>query len=451
MTHLFALRIDRRLLLSILILLSVVGISFWVGSQVGMSPPELLLPAERQIGALGPLVLEFHQNEAVGDVAAFLRLEPAVEGKWTSDGNQVTFRPVRAFLAGQTYTLRLEKGIRDASGRSLKSEAVWTFQVRAPQILYLGEATHAPEVWLADDSGNLGKPLSHTAGGVQDFAGFSSGERVVYAATNSQGGVDLWLVDRNGENERKVLDCGVDSCVQPAVAPDESAILFSRRSQSAALGEIWSYDLQTGESAALYTDSQISGIEPDWSPQGRYLQFYEPEFSRIRVLDLETNRVILIPTEQEMIGAWSPDGSRLLFTRAESTEIGVPFVRIYAADLATGDIHLVEASDHGQVDASLPVFTPDGKDLVIGLRGLVGSANKQLWLVPLDDRASQPITEDAGASFAAYSWDPNGRQLVFQRFQLESSQSTPQVMTWQRETKTFQVIAEDAAQPQWLP
>ncbi|GAP14389.1 periplasmic component of the Tol biopolymer transport system [Longilinea arvoryzae] len=436
---------------AILILLAVIGIFFWLGSQVGMSKPEIRLPDGAEIGARGPLILEFHQAVTAADIEAHLHLEPAVEGKWTWEGNQTTFWPAGVFQAGQIYTLRLDRGVVDETGHRLKSDAVWSFRIRAASILYLGQATQAPEVWLADAAGNAAKQLSESGGRVQDMAGFPSGERVVYSATNDQAGVDLWLVNRDGADNHRLLDCGPDACVQPSVAPDESAITFSRRSPNAPLGEIWTFDLKTGESSALHTDQTISGIEPDWSPLGRYLQFYDPEYSQIRVLDLITNKVILIPTEQQAIGTWSPDGTKLLFTRAESSEIGVPFVRIYQADLESGDIQLVEAADLGQVDASRPIFTPDGNSLVIALRALVGSPNKQLWLVPLENGASQSITEDLTASFAAYSWDPNGRQLVFQRFQLESSQSTPQVMTWQKDDKAFQVIAEDAARPQWLP
>ena len=248
-----------------------------------------------------------------------------------------------------------------------------------------------------------------------------------------------------------MLDCGTDSCLQPSVAPDETAVLFSRQSQSFPQGEIWLIDLTTGKAEALYPDQQISGIDPNWSPQGRYLQFYDPDFAQIRVLDLTTNRVILIPTDQQAIGSWSPDGQNLLFTRAESSEIGLPYVRIYEAELATGDIQPLQEADLGQVDSSLPVYSPDGQSLIMAIRGLAGSPNKQLWLIPLNGDANQPITEDPGASFAGYKWDPNGNQLAFQRLQLQSSQSRPQVMVWLRESGELKIIAEDAARPQWLP
>lgn len=444
-------RFDRFVIALLAVLAVVFGALLWGGGRIGMAEPELELPEAGRVGAYGPLVLKFRQPVSAAQVEAYLSLEPSVAGKWSWEANQAIFRPAAALQPGTTYTLRLRQGAMDEAGRSLKTEVAWTFSVRAADLIYLGQVNSHPEVWLADGAGTSARPLTDTGGTVRGFAPFPSGEWVVYSSANDQGGADLWMIDRYGENKRQLLDCGTDHCLQPAVAPDESAIIFSRSGETAPQGEIWTLDLVDGQSVALYPDQRVSGIEPDWSPQGRYLQFYDPQAEQIHVLDLEQGKVILIPTSQSGAGSWSPDGERLLFTRAESSEIGLPFVRVYVVELASGDIHLLEAADLGQVDSSLPEYSPDGKSLVMALRGLVSSANKQIWLIPLDGSPNQAITADESASFAACSWDPGGQVLVFQRLQLESSQSTPQVMTWQRASGAFNLVAEDAAWPQWLP
>ena len=437
----------------LIVLLGIISIAIVTSLYLtaGMPKPALRMTEESQVGAFGPIIIQFRNTIVASKVENFLRLEPAVKGVWTWNEKQAIFRPESAFQIGETYTLRLNKGAMDESGHSLKTEVAWTFTIRAADIVYLGQTASSPEVWLAEINNTIQRPLTETGGNVNDFAVFPSGDQVVYSATNSQGGADLWTVDRNGKNHTQLLDCGPDACIQPSVAPDETAVTFSRQNQTFLQGEIWLLDLSTGRAEALYKDQHISGIDPNWSPQGRYLQFYDTDFAQIRVLDLATNRVILIPTDQQAIGSWSPDGQNLLFTRAESSEIGLPYVRIYVADLATGNIHPLVEADLGQVDSSLPVYSPNGQSLVMAIRGLTGSANKQLWLIPLDGSANQPITDDPGASFAAYRWDPNGDRLVFQRLQLQSSQSRPQVMVWSRENGTLEVVAEDAARPQWLP
>lgn len=445
------LKIDRRVLISTVFLLLVISATFWLGSQTGMPAPEITLADDGQMGAYGPFVLEFHAPVAADEFEKNIRLEPSVAGKWAWNETKVSFWPDAPFQIGQTYTLTLLKGLKDETGRSLRADESWTFTIRNPAILYLGQATTAPEIWLADEQGRDARQLTQSGGKILDFAAFPGGSQVVYSATNEQGGADLWLVDPGNGSSRKLLDCAADRCTQPAVAPDESAITFSRTREGAPLGEIWLFDMSSGESEALYKDRVVSGINPDWSPQGQYLQFYDPEFSQIHILDLKNNRVSLVPTNLQGIGSWSPDGQKLLITRSESTAIGVPYVDFYEVNLASGEVELIHPADLGQVDASRPIYTPDGTALVMALRGLVDSPNKQLWLAPLEDRDSQPITDDPGASYAAYSWDSSGTKLLFQRFQLESSQSKPQVMIWQKDTRSFIEVAQDAARPQWLP
>lgn len=441
----------RRMIILLILLTSGLGILLWADKYRGMSAPILIRPTEGQSGAFGPVVLSFDQPVNRSRIEPYLKLEPNVAGKWSWEGNQASFRPDQALTTGQTYTLRLLKGASDEQSHILKKNVSWIFTIRPAAVVFLGQVASNPEVWLAEPTNGAAMPLTATGGKVQDFAIFPSGEWVAFSAKNESGGIDLWVVDRKGENAHKLLDCGEDACVQPSVAPDETTITFSRRSEQAPQGEVWMIDPVTKKSEVLYADQTISGIEPNWSPQGRYLQFYDPEFAQLRVLDLASDRVILIPTNQQAVGSWSPDGEKLLFTRAESSEFGPPFVRVYEADLLTGDIRLVEISSLGQVDSSRPIFSPDGTSLVMALRSLAGSANKQLWLVALDGSAVQAITDDPVASFAAYVWDPNGEQLAFQRLQLESSQSRPQVMLWQRKDGTVSVLAEDAAWPQWLP
>lgn len=442
---------SRRVILLLVLLSSVLGMILWVNKYRGMSVPKLVRPSSGQSGAFGPVVLSFEQPGNGSRIEPYLRLEPDVAGKWSWEGNLASFRPEQAFQIGRTYTLRLLNGASDMQDRILKKDVSWNFTIRAAAVVYLGQVATNPEVWLVEPTTGTSMPLTATGGKVQDFAIYPSGEWVVFSAKNDSRGIDLWVVDRKGENAHRLLDCAIDACVQPSVAPDETTITFSRRSAKTPHGEVWMVDLETGKSEVLYVDQTISGIEPNWSPQGRYLQFYDPDYAQLRVLDLTSDRVILIPTNQQAVGSWSLDGQKLMFTRAESSEFGPAFVRVYEADLLTGDIRLVEISSLGQVDSSRPIFSPDGKSLVMALRGLMGSANKQLWLVALDGSTIQAITNDPTASFAAYNWDPNGNQLAFQRLQLETSQSRPQVMLWLRQDGMISILAEDGAWPQWLP
>ncbi|NMB67781.1 MAG: hypothetical protein GYA20_03350 [Chloroflexi bacterium] len=445
------LNVRRKIILLLTGITALLGIVLGVRKYAGMPAPDFVLPAGGQPGVLGPLILDFQQAVAKEKVEPYLSVEPEVPGTWLWEFNRAVFWPAAALQPGQVYSVRLQRGASDSFGRTLKDSMSWPFTPRTASILYLGEAANSPEIWLSDGVQSQPVVLTDTDGRVLDFAPYPGGEHIVYSVQNEQGGADLWVIHRDGSGAQRLLDCGADACLQPAVAPDETVITFSRRTSIAPLGEIWMFDLTSGKSEPLYADRTIAGIQPNWSPRGHSLQFYDPEFSEIRVLDLHDDRVILIPTDQQAIGSWSRDEQTLLFTRAESSEIGLPIVRIYQADLGSGEISLLEAADLGAVDASRPIFSPDGQSLVMALRPLAGAQNKQLWLVQADGSGASPITDDPRASFAAYAWDPAGNRLVFQRLQLESSQSRPQVMLWNQIDGSISIVAEDGAWPQWLP
>jgi len=130
--------------------------------------------------------------------------------------------------------------------------------------------------------------------------------------------------------------------------------------------------------------------------RGHSLQFYDPEFSEIRVLDLHDDRVILIPTDQQAIGSWSRDEQTLLFTRAESSEIGLPIVRIYQRIWAQVNF---TAGTRPTWELWMPAVLFFHRMVNLWswqLRPLAGAQNKQLWLVQADGSGASPITDDRG-------------------------------------------------------
>jgi hypothetical protein len=178
------------------------------------------------------------------------------------------------------------------------------------------------------------------------------------------------------------------------------------------------------------------------------LQFYDPVYAQIRVLDLAEDKVILVPTNQQAIG----DGHRM----------GKSYCS-HAPKAARLDCHMcacMKSTWHRGYPViggirpwagrfEFTVFSPDGETLVIALRGLAFS--KQTTLVGIPGRQRQSaITDDERASFAAYTWDSSGRNPGFSTLAVGKFAIQTSGETWQPANDTFTVVAEDAAWPQWL-
>jgi Tol biopolymer transport system component len=186
-----------------------------------------------------------------------------------------------------------------------------------------------------------------------------------------------------------------------------------------------------------------------WSADGQKLAFYDSGMGAVLVYDFSTGRDTLFESNLPGPVSWSPDGQRLIFLHEDNSS-GFARVVIFLADLERQKVETVFGDVAGD-DAGLPVWSPDGEELLFSQRILRGSSSRQLNLIRPDGSGLKAVTDDLRYTTAAYQWSPNGKQVVFQRYAFGSSDNRPEVVVWEREKGEFRVLAMNAAQPQWLP
>lgn len=434
----------------------LVGVILGLGGMLaadrlrGLPAPVLSMP---EVGVYGPIRLNFARPVDVASVEAHFSLEPAVDGRLEWDGLTLLFRPDRPLQPGQTYTINLRAGIRGQGGLLLRRDVRLMVRVRPQTVIYLGGANQSPEVWQVAVDGSASRQLTHTGGQVYDFGASHDGEQIVYAARNSQGGMDLWLWQRADGAERRLLACGADWCTNPAWSPDGSLIAFSRRVVNGGrpgAPRIWTMDAGGGQAQVLYANAAVLGSEPSWSPDGSRLAFYDPAANAIRVLAVDSGRDVLLPSNQAMTGEWTPDGQGLLYITAGSTTLEAT-ISVLQANLQAGGGTLLLNAAPEEAEYSLPAINPDGEWMVVGMRNLNGPPSKQLYLMKIDGSERRALTDNQVVTNAGYHWDAQGEMVVLQQLQLDSSSSRPVVLVWERRNGNFTPLAQDAAFPAWLP
>jgi TolB protein len=168
-----------------------------------------------------------------------------------------------------------------------------------------------------------------------------------------------------------------------------------------------------GSGRRRLTTDQIGYTAPDISPDGRHIVFSGPFHISLFVIDVdaigltEGFREVFFDFDQLPDSpVWSPDGSRLAFTGNRPGPFGSAR-RILVINVDGTDLHQVSPDD---ADASLttsddsPTWSPDGTRLIFTRNGVLHVINADgtgLTALPNDDGASSP------------DWSPDGTRVVY--------------------------------------
>jgi Tol biopolymer transport system component len=361
------------------------------------------------------------------------------------------FRPIQAYKPNIEYQARLTGDLRTIEGEIITVDRTWSFTVRAPDLVYFVPAEVGGEIWRASADGLHAQQLSFTQNKVVEFSVERSGTAIAFTVQNDRQGHDLWMMDRIGQDQERLLDCGRDICGEPAWSMDGQTIAYSRQVYLSALEgyqgtQVWTVDLESGQTAQLYQSEPAFGHSPSFSPDGKHIASYDTINKGIRILDLATSQESILTRALSGSGDWSQDGTRLIFTDLVAAE-NEPFVQVYVLDLETNAVDTVLDVGLSDTDFSQPRWSPDGESVAVSLRPVNSNISKTLWVLRLDGSVSRQVADDPSATFSAYAWHPWGDRLVYQRYDLGNATSS--IWLWE-DGKRKQII-EHGSRPQWLP
>jgi imidazolonepropionase-like amidohydrolase/Tol biopolymer transport system component len=242
------------------------------------------------------------------------------------------------------------------------------------------------------------------------------------AFTSDQGGGDnIWVMDRDGKNQRAVTKETFRLLNSPAWAPDGDFLVARKHftaTRSLGAGEMWLYHRTGGDGLQMTKrpNDQKDAGEPAFSPDGRYLYYSQDvtpgavfeynkdvngEIFAIQRLDRTTGK-----TERLVTGPGgavrpspSPDGRLLAFVRRIR---GKSVLHLY--DLRSGEIWpLYDGLDrdmqetwsiHGVYPAM--GWTPDSRSIVFWAGGKIHRldvASRQVADIPFHVHTTRRVTE----------------------------------------------------------
>jgi Tol biopolymer transport system component len=447
-------RFDKIILSILGGLLVLILILVFTGAPGGVEVELLRSGEDQPIGVYGPIQMHFQQKMDQDSVESAFRIIPQVHGTFIWDETSLAFLPKFPLEPETSYIVELLPGARSASGHETRKSASWEITVRPPDIIYLQLRESGGDIWLWDNTNRATLPLTETEGRILDFDISRSGQWIVFSTLNISGGSDLWLMDRNGENQTLLLECSSEQCDQPAFSIDEKWVAYARKIYDAETelydpSRIWTINTSSAETAQLYQSDDAYGHSPSFSPDGKKLAIYDTTQNAIRILDLHTSQESAIPTVIQESGDWSQDGQQLMYTDLLPSTIEPDGV-VYIADLDEQTITQILDEEMFGSTISQPRWTPDGDWLAVAIRPVNRWINKTLWIFKIDGSEAFPVVDDPSAVFSSYEWNPSGEQLVYQRLETGSSMATS-IWLWNKKTRLSEQLVENGARPQWLP
>ncbi|TVP76761.1 MAG: hypothetical protein EA352_05060 [Gemmatimonadales bacterium] len=241
--------------------------------------------------------------------------------------------------------------------------------------------------------------------------------RIVFVRRMEDGSQDLWVVDSDGENLRRMhrqsaAEGGHPIATSPVWAPDGRRVAFV--SYRSGLPRIYELDLDSGEERMVPSPRTGDYITPTYTPDGETLTFAITGGGRSGLFSYNIRqdccfRNLTEGRHEDLSPTWSPDGRRLAFN---SNRLGVGAPQVYVMDRDGGRPELLSPFRYDRPGYyTSPDWSPRGDR--VAYHGRVERRGEHQILVSELGRGNRVARLTSEGVNEDPSWAPDGRHLVF--------------------------------------
>jgi dipeptidyl aminopeptidase/acylaminoacyl peptidase len=254
------------------------------------------------------------------------------------------------------------------------------------------------------------------------------------------------------------------SCFDPTWRADNRQLAYTRRDIDTETGltiseHVGLVDFGTLESRLLFDDVSVESRAPQWSPVGERIAVYFLNPQGIYVQDFQSGAGLLIPTQQGIVGTFSPDGNSLVYPVLVQGALGPTYythleiARFEQLGVEDSEGLLLSGEREASVEDIVAAFHPDGQHIAVSRRYLDSNYTEgtQIYLINLTTMEVQPLVVDPAYSHGSIRWSPDGSLLLMQRYHFASNRDNTEIWMYHMETGELTRLIDNGYSPQFLP
>jgi len=238
--------------------------------------------------------------------------------------------------------------------------------------------------------------------------------RIAFSMTGRDGNQELYLIDSDGENLRRITNNGSVS-MSPAWHPSGQKLAYNSFKPEDGVPKIFEMDLITNQERVLAPGREGQQMTPAYHPNGREIVFGLMGNNRTGIFSYDWERDCCMTHLQggrweDLSPTFSPDGRRIAFN---SNRLGTNIPQIYVMDAEGGDAELISPYVYG---TSGYYTSPDWSpiDNRVAFHGRIERYGRyQILVAEVEDRGARILQLTADGDNQDPSWAPDGRHLVF--------------------------------------
>jgi len=237
--------------------------------------------------------------------------------------------------------------------------------------------------------------------------------RIAFSRVLDGGAQEIYIVDSDGENLRRITNHG-DISKSPAWHPSGEKLAYVR-SVDFTPHKIFERDLRTGRETMLNPGREGQQATPAYHPNGRELAFGLMGYNRTGLFSYDVERDCCLTHIQggrweDISPSFSPDGTRLAFN---SNRLGTHIPQVYVVSARGGQADLISPYVPGSPGYfTSPDWSQTGEH--VAFHGRIDRYGRyQILVAEVGSRNTRVSQLTAEGNNEDPSWAPDGRHLVF--------------------------------------